>query len=147
MAQFQAYNKLLISQNEEILNYKVGEYTLGYVIHCQYPSYRGTYLSCIESMNVYVDGEEIPEEKIYFNLNGKQFLLKQFQDLYKEYWFILNKAKLLILVDGGLKQGSRHNIEIKMSHKIPYTGYFGSYLVLAGDDKKTLEVKGEVNTL
>lgn len=147
MAQFQAYNDLLISRTEGIQNYRVGGCTLGYFIHCQYPSYRGTYLSCIENLQVFVDDEEIPEDRIYFNLKGKQFLLSQIRDLYQEYWFILDKAKVLILKNGGLKEGSRHKVEIRMDHRIPYTGYFGSYLVLHGDNRKELEVKGEVNTL
>ena len=146
MAQFQSYNKLLISEKEQITNYKVGNYILGYVIHSQYPSYRGTYLSCIESMVVYVDDEKVPENKIYFTLKGKQFLLSQFKDLYQEYWFILDKAKLFILKDGGLPAGE-HKVEIKMRHKIPYTGYFGNYLYLNSDDSKTLKVAGEVDTL
>lgn len=147
MAQFQAYNKLLISQKEEIQNYRVGGCILGYVIHSQYPSYRGTYLSCIESMEVYVDNEKVPENRIYFNLKNKQFLLNEFKDLYQEYWFILDKAKILILHDGGLQEGSSHKVEIRMKHKVPYTGYFGSYLVLDGDNSKTLMVKGELQTL
>ncbi len=147
MAQFQAYNRLLISQQEGIQNYKVGGCTLGYIIHSQYPSYRGTFLSCIEDMKIFVDGEEIPQEKILFQLKDKQFLISQFPELYKEYWFILDKAKIVVLQDGGLKEGSRHTVEIRMKHKIPYTGYFGSYLSLNGDDKKELTVSGEVNVL
>ena len=146
MAQFQSYNKLLISQADGIQNYIAGGCTLGYVIHSQYPSYRGTYLSCISSMQVFVDGEEIPQEQIYFNLKGKQFLMDQFKDLYQEYWFILDKAKLLVLKDGGLEPGTAHKVEIRMHHKIPYTGYFGNYLELDSENTKELTVNGEVNT-
>lgn len=146
MAQFQSYNKLLISEKEQITNYKVGNCILGYVVHSQYPSYRGTYLSCIESMEVYVDDKKIPDNKIYFNLKGKQFLPAQFKDLYQEYWFILDKAKILILKDGGLPEGE-HKVEIRMRHKIPYTGYFGNYLFLEGEDSKMLRVVGEVDAL
>ena len=147
MAQFQSYNKLLISAEEQISNYKIGDCTLGYVINSQYPSYRGTYLSCIKSMEVFVDGEKVPEENIYFNLNGKQFLVTQFKDMYQEYWFILDKAKIMVLQDGGFPVGSEHEVEIKMAHVIPYTGYNGDCLVLPSHNKKTLKVVGEVNTL
>lgn len=142
MAQFQAYNKLLISAAEGIANHKAGDAVLGYEFYCQYPSYRGTYLSCIEEMHVYVDGEMVPDDKIYFHINGKQCLLSQFKDLYLEYWFILDKAKLLILKDGGLKPGE-HEVKVTMRHKIPYTGYFGNYLVLDGSDTKILKLRDE----
>lgn len=147
MAQFQAYNKLLVSKAENIQNYKVGDYIMGFVFHSQYPSYRGTFLSCIDSLKVYLDGKEIPQENIYFNINGKQFLLNQFKDLYKEYWFILDKAKILILQENGLPQGTSHKIKVTMHHKIPYTGYSGSYLWLDGEDEKELIVDGEVDAL
>lgn len=140
MAQFQSYNKILVSAAEGITNYKVGNVTLGYELYCQYPSYRGTYLSCIEEMHVYVDGEQVPDKNIYFHINGKQCLLSQFKDLYLEYWFILDKAKLLILKKDGLEPGA-HEVKITMRHKIPYTGYFGNYLVLNSADTKTLMLK------
>lgn len=139
MAAFQSYNKLLVSAGEHIRNYTVGGATLGYELYCQYPSYRGTFLSCVESMALYVDGERVPDDRIYFHLNGKQCLLSQMKDLYLEYWFILDKARLLVLQDGGLPAGE-HKITIEMRHRIPYTGYFGSYLVLEGSDTKTLTV-------
>lgn len=147
MAQFQAYNKLLVSQTDGIVNYKAGDCILGYVFQTQYPSYRGTFLSCIDSLKVFVDGKEVPENSIYFQLNDKQFLISQFKELYKEYWFILDKAKLLILKNGGFEQGSEHKIRIDIRHKIPYTGYSGEYLFLDGSNEKTLTVNGEVTVL
>ncbi len=82
----------------------------------------------------------MPENTVYFNVNGKQCLLSQFKDLYLEYWFILDKARYFILKEGGLPQGE-HEVTIKMKHRIPYTGYSGSYLVLDGSDTKVLQVK------
>ena len=147
MAQFQSYNKLLVSQKEQIVNFKMGDYTYGYVVHSQYPSYRGSYLSCIQEFRVYVDGEEVPQKDIYLHLNGKQFLLEELKDLYKEYWFTLDKAALLIRREGGLPMGSSHTVKMTMKHLIPYTGYDGNYLVLDGHDEKQLEVIGEVDAL
>lgn len=140
MAQFQAYNKLIISAADHITNYKAGDAVLGYEIYCQYPSYRGTFLSCIENFEVYVDGVHVPDSTIYFHINGKQCLLSQLKDLFLEYWFILNKAKLLVLKDGGISSGS-HEVTINIRHRIPYTGYFGEYLVLDSSDTKVLTVK------
>jgi len=76
-----------------------------------------------------------------------KLLISQFRELYKEYWFLLDKAKILVRKDGGLEMGSSHKIRVEMKHRIPYTGYFGNYLSLDGSDEKTLAVKGEVQTL
>lgn len=139
MAQFQFYNKLLVSADEGITNRKIGNDVLGYDFYCQYPSYRGTFLSCIEGIWITVDGESVPEESVYFHLNGRQFLLSQLKDLYQEYWFILDKARVFVLKKGGLSSG-KHEIRVVMRHRIPYTGYFGNYLVLDSDDAKAMLV-------
>lgn len=136
MAQFQSYNKLLVCP-DDMQNVWAGDAVLGYEVFCRYPSYRGTFLSCIEGFELIVDGQAVPNDKIYFHLNGKQFLLSQFKDLYMEYWFILDKARLLVLREGGIAPGA-HEVTIRMRHRIPYTGYFGQYLVLDGADTKTL---------
>ncbi len=143
MAQFQSYNKLLISEAEGIQNFSVDGKVMGWQYHSQYPSYRGSYLSCIQNMEVFLDGEQIPENQILFYINGKEFLISEFKDLYKEYWFILDKAVVRILKEGGLEKGSEHRVHVKMRHLIPYTGYNGDYLVLNGSDEKILKVAEE----
>jgi hypothetical protein len=139
MAAFQAYNRLLVSE-DRIENVRAGEAILGYEFRSQYPSYRGTFLSCIEGLEVYADGERVPDESVFFKVNGKQFLIPQLKELYAEYWFILDKATIRVLRDGGLKPG-KHSIEVRMKHRIPYTGYFGQYMVLDGSCERELQVK------
>ena len=137
MAQFQAYNNLLISAAEGIINSRISDSIVGYEFYMQYPSYRGTFLSCIENMEISIDGERVQECKVYFHINGKQFQLSEFKDLYTEYWFILEKARVLVIKDGGLMAGD-HEVSVKLRHRIPYTGYFGNYMVLDSFVVKTL---------
>ena len=66
---FQAYNHMLIA-DQPIKNLVVENVTIGYEFKVQYPSYRGTFLSCIEALSFRMDDVEIPREKIYFLLNG-----------------------------------------------------------------------------
>ena len=61
-------------------------------------------------------------------------------DYNKEYWFTGSKAILRVVDENGIAPGS-HKVKMLMSHKIPYTGYFGSYLVVDSDCEKTLSVK------
>lgn len=139
MVQFQSYNKIIISKEDGIKNFLINGHIMGFELKCQYPSYRGTYLSCIEKFELYVDGEKVDDSKINFIINGKSFLISQLKDLYSEYWFILDKATLRVYQEGGLKQG-KHNVKVIIKHRIPYTGYFGTYMVLVGEDSKELEV-------
>ncbi|MDR1766590.1 MAG: DUF6379 domain-containing protein [Lachnospiraceae bacterium] len=137
MAAFQSYNKLLLGGGGNIANIKAGDAVIGYEFGVYYPSYRGTFLSCIESFAVYVDGGRVPDGDIIFKLNGKECLLSQLPELYLEYWFILDEARIFVLKDGGL-QGGGHDVRVEMRHRIPYTGYFGSYMVLDSADERVL---------
>ncbi|MCD8333386.1 MAG: DUF6379 domain-containing protein [Clostridiales bacterium] len=136
---FMAYNKLLIVE-EPIHNRKVGETIVGYEFKLQYPSYRGTFLSCIEDLKISVDDEPVEKSRIYFFLNGKWFLLDELKDCFKEYWYVMDFATIRVMQAGGLPQGE-HKIRVYMKHRIPYTGYFGQYLILDADESKVLSME------
>lgn len=128
---FQAYNKILICK-DNIENVVVGDAIIGYEFKIKYPSYRGVFLSCIEDLSFKIDEEEINKKDIYFFLNGKQFLLDELPECFKEYWFVLDKATVRVMKDGGISKGE-HKLNVFMKHRVPYTGYFGEYLVLDSD--------------
>ena len=140
MASFQAYNKLIISEEDGLKLYRCGDAVLGYEFKCQYPSYRGTYLSCIEGFEVVVDGKKVPDDSVFILLNGKSFLISQLADLYMEYWYILDKATIRVIDLNGLSAGE-HAITVNIRHRIPYTGYGGNHLVLDGTNTKVMTIE------
>jgi hypothetical protein len=136
---FQAYNHMLIV-DQPIQNYKAKDVTVGYEFKLQYPSYRGTFLSCIEDLVIKVDGQELNDQETVFLLNDKQFLLSELKECFKEYWFVLDYATIRVIKPGGLAPG-KHTVNVFMKHRIPYTGYFGQYLVMDADETKQLDVQ------
>ncbi len=138
---FQAYNKILIC-DDEVVNVQVDSVTIGYEFKIKYPSYRGVFLSCIEALDFYVDGRKLDKNTIIFYLNGKQFLLEELPELFKEYWFISDKATIRVIDPNGIAAGP-HEVRVFMRHRVPYTGYFGEYLVLDSDESKTLTVSDQ----
>lgn len=136
---FQSFNEIMVC-DDAIANVRIEGNILGYQFEIRYPSYRGTFLSCIELLEFEVDGVPVPKEKIVLILNGKQFLLNELPELFKEYWFILTPATVRVFQAEGLAEGP-HSVKVHMRHRIPYTGYFGQYLVLDSRAAKTLEVK------
>jgi hypothetical protein len=128
---FQAYNKIFICK-DEIKSIDVEGAVIGYEFKIKYPSYRGTFLSCIEDLRFTIDDVEIPKDEIYFVLNNKQFLLDELKECFKEYWFVRDKAAVQVMKAGGICSGE-HKVNAYMKHRIPYTGYFGQYLVLDSD--------------
>lgn len=86
-----------------------------------------------------MDGEDVSKSDITFMLNGKQFLIDELAECFKEYWFVLDYATIRVLKPGGLSEGE-HEVRVRIRHRIPYTGYFGEYLVLNADEAKRLSV-------
>lgn len=123
------YDELMFS-GSTVKNSYAGDVAYGYEFEIMYPSYRGTFLSCIEKFTVRLDGAEIDQKNLRFMLNGKQFLISELPSLCHEYWFILDRAVVTVLHDGGIPSGAKQ-IEVEMVHRIPYTGYFGEYLTLS----------------
>ena len=128
---FQAYNKILICKGN-IRNTFVDGLKTGYEFDIKYPSYRGAFLSCIEALTFKIDGIEIPKEDIQLQVNNKLFLMDELSECFKEYWFVRDKGTVKVFRDGGLEAGV-HELNVYMKHRVPYTGYFGQYLVLESD--------------
>lgn len=133
---FQAYNKILIC-NTAMRNVCAGGAAIGYEFAIKYPSYRGAFLSCIEELRFWIDGKAIDKADITFILNNKQFLIDELPECYKEYWFVREAATIRVMNHGLLASGS-HTVRVYMKHRVPYTGYFGEYLVLDSDVTETL---------
>lgn len=132
---FQAYNKILICK-DDIENVVVEGVTIGYQFKIKYPSYRGAFLSCIEELKFKIDGEEIPKEQISLHVNGKDFLIDELPECFKEYWFVRDKGTVFVRQSGGITPGE-HELNVYMRHRVPYTGYFGQYLTLDSDVTET----------
>ena len=132
---FQAYNKILICK-DDIKNVTVEGVTVGYEFKIKYPSYRGAFLSCVEDLRFKMDGQDIPAAQISFRLNGKDFLLSELKECFKEYWFVRDPATIFVRQEGGIQPGE-HSLNVYMKHRVPYTGYFGQYLTLDSDVTET----------
>ena len=135
----ESYFKHVICE-DGLENIYVNGNRVGYRFKIRFPSYRGTQLSCITDLTVKINGAEIDKSKILFCLNSKQFLLSQLPELFNEYWFILDEAELQIEHSNGLEKGE-YEVDVGISYKIPYTGYFGNYLNSSGIHSKKLCVK------
>jgi hypothetical protein len=133
---FVAYNEILIC-DKPIRNEVVNGAVTGYTFEIKYPSYRGCWLSCIEALDFFVDGEQLEPTSVYFRLNGKEFTLEELPDLNREYWYVNRPAVIRIIRLGGIPAGE-HQVRVYMKHRVPYTGYFGQYLTLDSDRTKTL---------
>ena len=63
MALFKSYDKYMLVEHS-LRPALVCGIPMGYRFELRYPSYRGTFLSCIEKLAFFLDGQEIPQKTI-----------------------------------------------------------------------------------
>ncbi|ULT59003.1 DUF6379 domain-containing protein [Neobacillus drentensis] len=131
--------------DESLKNTYVNGNKLGYEFQIRLSNYRGHYLSCIEEFVVTVDGQEVNSDDITFELNEKEFTLRQLPGLISEFWNLIDPATISVFSPGGLTEG-QHHIDVKMMLRIPYMAVPGSkkehdYAQLDSCGSKTLQVR------
>ena len=134
---FVAYNEIMICK-KPIRNTLVAGVAVGYEFDIKYPSYRGCFLSCIEDLYFEIDGKRLLNTEVFFAINGKQFTIEELPELFREYWYVNSPATIKVLKPGGLDSGG-HKLRVYMKHRVPYTGYFGSYMTLESDVTQNMQ--------
>jgi hypothetical protein len=80
--------------------------------------YRGLPVSCIERLEVKLDGEAVPSHLICAVVNEKKFAVEQLKDLHAEFWGI-RKSIDLEIYNGGLEPGE-HEVDLTLHLRNPY---------------------------
>lgn len=91
----------------------------GYFITIRLTSYRSLPLSCIEKVELSVDGKAVAPEAITFVLNGFGMKPSEFVDNRHIFWWILDPAELFVEDAQGLPEGE-HVVEGDMVVIEPY---------------------------
>jgi len=132
-------NKMI--QEKPITNFAIGGKIRGYQVRIRQANYRGGYLSCIDGLEVTVDGERVPEEAMTFCVNDKRFSIGELPDMYKEYWYVLDEAVIEVDRPGGLPAGE-HEVEVTIFNRSETSGYFNECEgeIRPTKEKKTLVV-------
>ena len=101
--------------------------------------YRGHYLSDIDLLEVWLDGEKMPQEAVTFELNGKELPVYKLKYAVTEFWSQVVPAKIRVLRPGGIPAGE-HELELKLMLRIPYMqiGPDHSFMPLDSGDKVTV---------
>ena len=131
-------NFLDVIQDDSLKNVMIHGKKVGYAFDIRLSYYRGHFLSVIDELSVRVDGEEIPEQDIFFCLHGKEFGVAQLHDQVSEFWRIIEPATIKIFKDGGIAPGE-HEIDLTLMFHSPYMPISdNAYMPIDSCDKKTL---------
>lgn len=135
--------------NEEIIKVKsfdaifINGKKNGFSFDVQLPYYRGHYLSDIDVIEVYVNGNNVPQEAVTFALNGKELPVYKLMYAVTEFWSQVMPATINVIWKGGLPVGE-HEIELKLMLRVPYMqiGPDHNFMPLDCGDKIKVKVEG-----
>lgn len=111
-------NKEIIKK-DSFRNLYINSAKNGFEFQVQLAYYRGHYLSDIDLLEVWVDGEKMPQEAVTFDVNGKEMPVYKLSWAVTEFWSQVVPAKIRVLKKGGLEPGD-HQLELKLMLRVPY---------------------------
>ena len=91
----------------------------GFEFDVQLAYYRGHYLSDLDLLEVYLDGEKMPQEAVTFEIKGKELPVYKLTHAVTEFWSQVEPAKIRVIKKGGVETGE-HEVELKLMLRVPY---------------------------
>jgi hypothetical protein len=112
----------------------------GYEVLVRFDWYRALPLSGV-SITLIVDGNAVPDDQLRFHINDRDYALDELPDLYEEFWFVLDAARLRVTPSDPLLVGE-HEIDITVGLRIPYLfdEETGEVLTLYSNPRATLPI-------
>jgi hypothetical protein len=92
----------------------------GFEVQLRLKWYRSLPLSCIEKLQLSLDGQPVDQGLMRFGINGHQYRLEELKELVEEFWFIQDSAILSIIQPGIVRRGESHKIEVELAMRYPY---------------------------
>ncbi len=83
------------------------------------PWYRSLPLSCVERLEVDIDGERAAGDALSLSLYGQTYTLGEAAGRHTVGWFVLDTADLHVRTRDGLAPGT-HRVDLTMNLRIPY---------------------------
>ena len=105
--------------SDEGLSNAVRDGKQGFTLNVRLTSYRALPLSCIEGMQLKIDGKAVDPQDITFTLNNYSHKLDELPHLSHIWWFILDYAELFVAREQPLAAGT-HEVEGTLITVEPY---------------------------
>lgn len=107
------------------------------------PWYRSLWVSSVTSINVHVDGVEVPQDKLSFRLNDQSWPMSEVPNQWETLWFMQDRAYLDMDLGKPGKLGDEHEITFHIELRLPYMQIKpGFYLPNIVHQVVTLKVQG-----
>ena len=92
---------------------------IGYQLKTRIAYYRGVPLSMVDKMEMVVDDQPVPSEKIRFTVGEDTFTLKEMETVTSVKWEFGQRATIFVDQPGGLSKGE-HKIFLSQTTRVAY---------------------------
>jgi len=113
----------------------------GFAFDLRMPWYRALPLSSLEGLEVSVDGEPVPTDRLRLSLGGTTYALSDLPPLHDEWWYVADPAEVWAPKPDGLTAGE-HELDVTIALRIPYIVESGHPLVMRERCVKTQSTNG-----
>ena len=102
------------------------------------PWYRSLPLSCVEGLDVTIDGAAVAEDDVRIAFNGTTYALDELPPLYDDWWQVTDPARVTVPRADGARAAGSHEVDVTLALRIPYIVEEGRRLVMHERCLKTL---------
>ncbi len=83
------------------------------------PWYRSLPYSCVEGLDVAIDGRRIDSGLLRMELGGEEYLLSELAPLHDRWWYVADAAAVTVPLAEPLAAGA-HELDVTIHMRIPY---------------------------
>lgn len=91
----------------------------GVAFDVRIPWYRSLPYSCIEGLDVTIDGDRIDPAQLRIELGGQSYRLGELPPLHERWWYIADPAAVTVPLAEAPAPGE-HELDVTLSMRIPY---------------------------
>jgi sugar phosphate isomerase/epimerase len=92
----------------------------GFALALTIPWYRSLWLSSVTTFRVTIDGTELPEEDLAFELDGVRYRIADLPRQSEVLWYLQSHPLLVVRRDPVIKLGETHEIDLFGELRLPY---------------------------
>jgi hypothetical protein len=111
----------------------------GFAFDVRLPWYRALPISCVEGLEVALDGRKVATEDLTLEFNGTSYKLADLPPLHDDWWYVADGAPVTAPLPESLGAGE-HELDVTIHVRIPYIIESGVPLVMSEHCVKSQEV-------
>jgi hypothetical protein len=92
----------------------------GLRVSVQLPWYRSLWLSAVDSVTARVNGDEIPTDRLRFELQDRSYRIEELPDQWETLWFVADRPDVIIQLDPVPQAGDTVDVEVVLTLRLLY---------------------------